>query len=272
MGEQIALVPPPEKTVATIPVSQIAGAEETIPPASLVGSMARDGQLTPIIVEFNMVAGTPPFTVVAGRRRVAAARHLGWEEIDAIIYERGDINPAQIGLIENAMRSSNPVSELRMIHDLEREGATDQEIAARTGMNPATIKKRKQLESLDTEAVVALGEGRLAIGVAEEMAKLPLGVQGRVLNEHRGKRITAKDVRKAREVQQQEAWGLMTFDIPGITTPPHWKQALVSHLEAALSVIPREEKSLTVLNVETIIADLLGFLREEGSDADSGSA
>lgn len=267
MSEQLALVPPPEKTAATVFVNQIEGAEETIPPASLIGSMAKDGQITPIIVVCNGRSDNLPYTVVAGRRRVAAARHLGWEEIDAVIYDEGDINPAEIGLIENAMRSPNPMSEWSMIARLESEGLTDTEITQRTGMASATIQKRRQLGALTSGAAKAVLDGRVAVGVAEDMAKLPADLQLAVLADHPEGRITAKDVRAARETQQQAAWGVMTFDIPGITTPPHWKTAAISHLEAAMSVIPIEGADLTLL-----IAKLKELIEREGQDADLGSA
>lgn len=268
-AEQLTLVDPPEKTVATVFVSQIAGAEEVIPSASLIGSMLKHGQLQPIIVTCNGQADRLPYTVVAGRRRVAAARHLGWEEIDAVIYDEGDINPNEVGLIENAMRSANPLSEYVMIRSLELEGLTDTEITQRTGMPSATIRKRRQLGSLTSGAIKAVYEGRVATGVAEELAKLSRELQNAVLADHPEGRITGKDVREAREVQRQAGWvslGMTAFD-PHVETELPWKVAAISHLEAAMSVIPDSSPGWAVGSDITI---LIGRIRdlEGGGDAE----
>ena len=269
MGEQLTLVPPPEKTIERVSLGVITGAEETIPPASLIGSMMKHGQLQPIIVVDHVGAATDWLTVVAGRRRVAAARHLGWGEIDAVIYAEGDINPSEVGLIENAMRSANPMSEVKMITVLLREGKSESEIAALTGMSVATIRKRLQLTSLDTEAVHAVENGRLAIGVAEEMAKLPLGVQGRIMTEHREGRITGKDVREAREVGRQGQWTAIDFggmvpDPVGVT----WRDTAIDHLEAAWSVVPADHPNRK--RIDFAVSQIMGMMEEH--DANSGSA
>ncbi len=72
----------------------------------LAASLSRYGQLHPIVV-------TKRKTLVSGRRRLAAARQLGWTTIDALMIDSTDrISRLELELEENAQRVPVPVEEV----------------------------------------------------------------------------------------------------------------------------------------------------------------
>ena len=73
---------------------------------SLAESLKRSGQITPISVTHDM-------TLVAGCRRVTAAKQLGWKTIEAIIVEGADeARLLEIELEENVYRKDFTPEEL----------------------------------------------------------------------------------------------------------------------------------------------------------------
>ena len=66
-------------------------------------SLSKYGQLHPICVRENST-DDKKYEVVYGSRRLAAARKLGWQEIDAKIIQVSDIDSLIIALAENDHR------------------------------------------------------------------------------------------------------------------------------------------------------------------------
>src|SRR5713101_6295792 len=77
---------------------------------SLAQSMQSEGLIQPIIVR-AVAAGA--YELIAGERRLRAAKLLGWTSIDAIIQSSvSDQDAAIKGLIENLQREDlNPIEE-----------------------------------------------------------------------------------------------------------------------------------------------------------------
>jgi ParB/RepB/Spo0J family partition protein len=69
-------------------------------------SLRRQGQREPVLVAAGPNGGTPSYRLVVGRQRVAAARKLGWSEMDALLLdasfaeELGVITRLQAGAYE----------------------------------------------------------------------------------------------------------------------------------------------------------------------------
>src|SRR5207245_787162 len=68
----------------------------------LVGSILRQGLLQPIIVRLK----DDQFELVAGSRRLAACRLLGWQKIPCQIAEMTDQEAFEVALSENIARST----------------------------------------------------------------------------------------------------------------------------------------------------------------------
>ncbi len=74
----------------------------------LMESMRSYGQLTPIIINRNN-------ELIAGNRRLEAAKRLGWNSIDAIVIDKDDdIEMLELELEENIQRNDLTGDEISM--------------------------------------------------------------------------------------------------------------------------------------------------------------
>lgn len=73
----------------------------------LMDSMRRYGLLNPVTINSNQV-------LIAGARRLAAAKKLGWHTINAIVLDGTDkVNELEMEIEENTQRSNLTEQELR---------------------------------------------------------------------------------------------------------------------------------------------------------------
>jgi ParB family chromosome partitioning protein len=149
---------------------QDAGAED----ASL-DDLARNldavGLINPILVR---PGGAGRYEVVAGGRRVAAARRLGWTAIPAFV--RGDLDDAQalvVSLTENVHRADmHPLDKARAFEALLRTEGGVAGVARRTGVSEATVRRYLALRRLSPElqARVTTHGGPAGVGAMAELA------------------------------------------------------------------------------------------------------
>jgi ParB family chromosome partitioning protein len=113
----------------------------------MTASVARHGVLQPIILRTD---GDDSFIVVAGERRVAAARKAGLAEIPAIFV---DGNPSEIALVENLLRQDlNPIEEAEALDRLIREQSyTHEQLAGIIGKARNTLTEILSLNRLPVE-------------------------------------------------------------------------------------------------------------------------
>lgn len=75
---------------------------------SLMESMRKYGLLQPIVVD-------PEYTLIAGYRRLMAAKQLGWKTIPVVVVNRiEDIDHLEMELEENIQRKDFTLDELSM--------------------------------------------------------------------------------------------------------------------------------------------------------------
>lgn len=228
--------PPPLLTV-TVPVGQ----PETVPLAELaedtrgasnhlLGSMRCAGQLEPIKLE-RLPDGS--FRVRAGNRRTATARKLGWSEIRALMYEGLSEDEWALVLAGEHNRAPNPVEEARLYRRLSRT-LTEAGIHANTGVPVQEIRARMVLLNLPDDVLGAVGTKGLALGVAEEAARLKGVHLDRAVRGIRAKlaldqAFTKKDLKEVTVARRQSLGGLLaTLSVPAPTLIP---QAEVLALE-----------------------------------------
>ena len=116
----------------------------------------------------------PRYTIVDGRRRFLALRDLGHASVPAVIIPVGadEATVAAIVLAMNTQRSENPLDEALAVKRLVEEGVDEKEIASRLGVPAATIKKRLRLLTLPPTLLRGVGDGDIAVSVAETLANL----------------------------------------------------------------------------------------------------
>jgi ParB family transcriptional regulator, chromosome partitioning protein len=186
LGSATGLATSDEGALKSIPVGQISRnpfqprqefkAEDL---AELQESLKASGLLQPITVRRR--PGKDGFELIAGERRLRAAKALGWREIPAIIKEIDDRTLLTLALVENLQRTDlNPIEEGEGYRQLAQEfSLTQQQIAETVGKDRTTIANVLRLLQLPDAVRSLLQEGQLSMGHAKVL--LGLDDEGRII-------------------------------------------------------------------------------------------
>ena len=130
----------------------------------LAASIKANGLLQPIVVRLSK--SKRGYELVAGERRLRAARELGWTDIPAQIREVDDRSLLVLALVENLQREElGPLEECRGYQQLKDEfGYTQQEIADAVGKSRSTIANVMRLATLPASVRRFVDEGALTMG------------------------------------------------------------------------------------------------------------
>lgn len=138
----------------------------------LAESIRSSGVVQPVILR---PAANGRFHLVAGERRWRASQRAGKTAIPAVVRQLSDEQAMEITIIENLQREDlNPMEQARAFERLSREfGLTQEQIAARTGKDRASIANFIRLlrlpeivqQALET-GVLSLGHGKVLAGLA----------------------------------------------------------------------------------------------------------
>ena len=134
---------------------------------SLAESMGRFGLLQPILIGPLRPDGT--YMVLAGERRVRAARELAWETISAIIRDEVSVDRLYVQGAENLARNSLEASEVfALIERLTKAGESQSAIARGLGINRSTVVDYVAI-SRDSVARAAIVKGASFRTVIDEL-------------------------------------------------------------------------------------------------------
>jgi len=119
----------------------------------------------------------PRYQVVAGERRVRAARLTSLQEIPAIICTYQETEALKIALLENIQREDlGPLEEAGAYRSLQDAyGATQEELAAMLGKSRSSVANGLRLLTLETEIQTLLEKGEISRGHAKALLGLPAG-------------------------------------------------------------------------------------------------
>lgn len=119
----------------------------------------------------------PRYQVVAGERRVRAARLASLREIPAIICTYQETEAMKIALLENIQREDlDPLEEAGAYRALQDAyGATQEELAAMLGKSRSSVANGLRLLTLETEIQTMLEKGEISRGHAKALLGLPAG-------------------------------------------------------------------------------------------------
>jgi len=156
--------------------------------AELADSIKAKGILNPLLVRPN---GKKGFQVLAGARRLRAARGAGLEEVPVIVRELDDEAALEVLIVDNLQRADvHPFDEARGYQTLlTRPGYDVARIAERVGRSVAYIYDRVKLLNLTKEAQDLFLAGKFTAGHAVLLARLKPEDQKRALdpdNRHDG--------------------------------------------------------------------------------------
>jgi ParB/RepB/Spo0J family partition protein len=183
-------------TIQTIPLQSIqpphANPRTVFDPATIEGlaaSIRQDGLLQNLVVRPGRGR---QFRIVSGERRYRALK---------LLQERGEIaddfsvtvevrsklskeDALRLATVENVQRENlPPLDEAASFAALIRRGASLDDLAAKTGLSPTTIKRRLALNTLCKDVKEALAAGTLSLAQAEALTLGDHDAQRSVLGE-----------------------------------------------------------------------------------------
>jgi len=146
---------------------------------TLAASIRAHGVIQPVLVT-ETIDG---FQLVAGERRVRAARMAGLERIPAVIRQLADREQLELALVENLQREDlDPIEAAQAYRQLIDEFAfTHEDLASRVGRARSTVANTLRLLDLHDDVQRALGEGAISEGHARAIGGLPTDAQPKVL-------------------------------------------------------------------------------------------
>jgi ParB family chromosome partitioning protein len=180
-----ALIPPHGSVLAApveIPLSRIAA--NPFQPRQridddelerLSASIREHGVLAPILVSETLDG----YRLVAGERRVRAARLAGLERIPAVVRQVADRDLLELALVENLQREDlDPIEEAHAYRQLIDEfGFTQEQVAARVSRARSSVANTLRLLELPDAIAQMVVDGRLSAGHARAILGLEPTVQ-----------------------------------------------------------------------------------------------
>ncbi len=117
------------------------------------------------------------YCVVAGERRVRAARLAGLNEVPALVCTYEETEALKVALLENIQREDlGPVEEASAYRNLlESYGATQEELAEMLGKKRSSVTNMLRILTLEKEILTLLQDGRITRGHAKALLGLPAG-------------------------------------------------------------------------------------------------
>jgi len=196
----------------------------------LTESIKNHGILQPILVRFNNFE----YELIAGERRLRAARAAGLEVIPAFVRDVDDQNSFEQAIVENLQRDNlNAIEEATAFQRLIDEfGYTQQQVSERVGKGRPTIANSLRLLYLCSEIQDMLKVGQISAGHGRAL----LGVED-----------TKTQIILAKRVIDEELSVRQTEDLV----------ASISHSTRNIGGSLNSSKDAGVLEVENILSDKL---------------
>jgi ParB family chromosome partitioning protein len=141
--------------------------------AELAASIREHGVIQPLIVARGEQSGH--YTLIAGERRLMAARQAGLQEIPVILREASEQQLVELALVENVQRADlGPLEAAEAYRQLAEEfDLSHEEIASRVGKSRAAITNTLRLLKLPSDIQQALAEEAITEGHARALLALP---------------------------------------------------------------------------------------------------
>ncbi len=117
------------------------------------------------------------YCVVAGERRVRAARLAGLQEVPALVCTYEETEALKVALLENIQREDlNPVEEAEAYRGLmDSYGATQEELAEMLGKKRSSVANMLRILTLEQEILLLLESGKITRGHAKALLGMPPG-------------------------------------------------------------------------------------------------
>ena len=142
--------------------------------AELSASIGEHGVLQPLLVRKSAGKGSKSYELMAGERRLRAARAAGLDAVPVVVCDWTDREALEIGLVENLQREDlDALEEATGYRRLIDEFAlTQEEVATRVGKSRPAVANALRLLALPDPVREDLRAGRLTAGHARTLLAL----------------------------------------------------------------------------------------------------
>jgi ParB family transcriptional regulator, chromosome partitioning protein len=165
----------------------------------LAASIREVGILQPLVVRST----SEGFELIAGERRLRAAKEAGLDRVPVLIRQAGENESMELALVENLQREDlNPLETAAAYQALiDGFGLSKEELANRLGKSRAAVTNTLRLAQLPERLRALLKEGKLTEGHARAL----LGLETEEQMVHLAQRIQAErlSVRKTEELVRE---------------------------------------------------------------------
>lgn len=149
------------------------------------------------------------FELVAGERRLRAAKLAGLEKVPAVVKEYDDSKMMEIALVENIQRHDlNPIEEAQGLRRLLSEfKLTQEQVAAKVGRSRVAVTNILRMLNLPEQIQQQIVDGVLTMGQAKMLLALPgeelqCQVAQQIIDNGWSARMTEEVVRLLKEGKQ----------------------------------------------------------------------
>lgn len=203
---------------------------------ALAESIRVHGVLQPVLVTQTLDG----YRLVAGERRLRAARIAGLERIPATVRQLAERDQLELALVENVQRADlGPVEEARAYRQLIDEfGLTQDEVAGRVGRARSSVANTLRLLDLAPVVVAALEANEISEGHGRALGGLDTGRQEHLLSVVTARGLSVRQteelVRRTRvEAPATDGSDAATADPQPAARSPEWER-VESELRTAL--------------------------------------
>ena len=155
--------------------------------AELADSIRQQGVITPITVR---KLETGKYQLIAGERRLRAAKMAALTEIPAYIRTATDQQMMEMAIVENIQRENLNAMEIALSYStlIDECGITQEQLSEKVGKNRSTITNYLRLLKLPAEIQVGIKEKKIEMGHARAILATPsaerqLALYQRILRE-----------------------------------------------------------------------------------------
>ncbi len=138
---------------------------------ALTASVRNHGVLQPLVVRSTAEG----FQLIAGERRLRAAREAGLAEVPVHVVNFNDQEVFEAALVENIQRSDlNAIEKAQGFKEyLDKFGLTNEQLGAKLGLDRTTISNLIGLLNLPVEVQDAVRTGQISLGHAKILKGIP---------------------------------------------------------------------------------------------------
>ena len=162
---------------------------------NLAQSIKTHGILQPIIV---LKDAKDSYTLIAGERRLRAAKSLNMESIDSIIVDFEAYKLRELALIENIQRENLNAIELAKCYKalIDEHNLTHEQLATRINKSRAAITNTLRLLELSEATQNLISEGKITQGHAKVMVGLSSENEKIIAQSIVGQNLSVREVEK----------------------------------------------------------------------------